>query len=126
MVWVRPGGRPAEEVVVADSSCKAGGKANCWEFMKCGREPGGSQVLRLGVCPAAVETRVDGVNGGRNGGRACWAVSGTLCGGRVQGSFAVRMNDCMACPFYRRVQAEEGEAAVPSVTILLMLQREPL
>ena len=47
---------------------------NCWEHKKCGREPGGSETESLGVCPAAVESRLDGVHGGRNAGRACWIV----------------------------------------------------
>jgi len=28
------------------------GKLNCWEFKKCGRQPGGPKVAELGVCPA--------------------------------------------------------------------------
>jgi len=31
-------------------------KKNCWEFMKCGREPGGVNAIELGVCRAATET----------------------------------------------------------------------
>ena len=26
---------------------------NCWEFFRCGREPGGKNAEKLGVCPAA-------------------------------------------------------------------------
>ena len=69
-------------------------KLNCWEFKRCGREPGGMNSRELGVCPAASETRVDGANGGHNGGRACWAVAGTLCGGKVQGTYAMKMGTC--------------------------------
>ena len=47
---------------------------NCWEYWGCGRESGGVNAIEEGVCPAARETRLDGVHGGRNGGRACWAV----------------------------------------------------
>lgn len=50
---------------------------NCWEFMKCGRELGGSKVKELGVCPAYPDH-----------GRQCARVVGTLCSGEVQGSFA--------------------------------------
>lgn len=32
-------------------------RTNCWEYFKCGREPGGSKVDELGVCPAATEER---------------------------------------------------------------------
>jgi hypothetical protein len=83
-------------------------KLNCWEFKKCGREPGGAKVSELGVCPASTETRVNGVNGGRNGGRACWAITGTLCGGKFQGTFASKVGNCLKCEFYQLVGAEEG------------------
>ena len=46
-------------------------KLNCWEAMDCGRHKGGKKVDELGVCPASLEKRLDGVNGGVNGGRSC-------------------------------------------------------
>lgn len=55
-------------------------KVNCWEWKKCGRQEGGAKVAELGVCPAAGADRIDGANCGLNGGRACWALAGTLCG----------------------------------------------
>ncbi|HHL40708.1 MAG TPA: hypothetical protein ENJ37_09400 [Deltaproteobacteria bacterium] len=85
-------------------------RQNCWEFKKCGREPGGAKVAELGVCPAATEKRAQGLNSGANGGRICWAVTGTFCGGEVQGSFAQKEASCMACDFFKRVKAEEGLA----------------
>lgn len=85
-------------------------KQNCWEFKKCGREPGGVKVRELGVCPAASDLRADGVHGGRNGGRACWAVAGTFCGGSVQGSFAAKLASCTQCEFYQQACREEGSA----------------
>ncbi len=63
-------------------------KLNCWEFKKCGREPGGAKVEELGVCPAATDCRLDGVHGGHSSGRACWVIAGTYCRGQVQGEFA--------------------------------------
>jgi hypothetical protein len=83
-------------------------KLNCWEFKKCGREPGGAKAAELGVCPAALEIRTHGINSGQNGGRACWALTGTLCGGRVQGTFAMKLGNCIECEFYRLVAVEEG------------------
>ncbi len=83
-------------------------ETNCWEFKKCGRAPGGEKVAELGICPAAIETRTDKINRGTNGGRACWAISGTLCGGKVQGTFAGKLANCMQCEFYQLVGAEEG------------------
>lgn len=83
-------------------------KLNCWEFKECGRQPGGERVAELGVCPAPIETKTDGMNSGRKGGRACWAITGTFCDGRVHGAFVSKMSDCVDCEFYQRVAHEEG------------------
>ncbi|MEW6220163.1 MAG: two-CW domain-containing protein [Thermodesulfobacteriota bacterium] len=83
-------------------------KENCWEVMQCGRQPGGWRNMDLGVCPAATETRMDGIHGGTNGGRACWALEGTLCDEEVQGSFLDKYHRCLTCPFYHQVLAEES------------------
>jgi serine/threonine protein phosphatase PrpC len=84
---------------------------NCWEFMKCGREPGGKEARRLGICPAAVETNFNGFNEGINAGRLCWLVAGTFCGGMVQGSFADKCVSCKQCDFYQTVHREKGTTA---------------
>ncbi|GIK66206.1 MAG: hypothetical protein BroJett018_40000 [Chloroflexota bacterium] len=81
-------------------------KQNCWEVKGCGREPGGVNVDALGVCQASVAYDCDGVNGGVNAGRFCWAVAGTLCGGQVQGTFAQKVAGCMQCKFYLQVVQE--------------------
>ena len=96
-------------------------KENCWEFKSCGRQPGGARVAELGVCPASTEQRTAGVNGGANGGRACWAVTGTLCGGRAQGTFAMKVVGCQTCEFYGKVKSEEGTAFVGPSQILTRL-----
>ena len=85
-------------------------KINCWEFMKCGREPGGMNSIELGICSASVEISTDGINEGKNGGRACWALSGTFCEGEVQGSFASKIGNCKRCDFYKLVQREQDNA----------------
>jgi hypothetical protein len=95
---------------------------NCWQYKKCGREPGGVNARQLGVCPASSERRVNGTNSGRNGGRACWAISGTLCGGKVQGSFATKVGSCLKCEFYQLVAAEEGPNHESARDILGKLQ----
>lgn len=82
-------------------------KLNCWEFKKCGRQPQGSHVHDKGLCPAAVEDALDGIHEGTNAGRACWVVSGTLCMGVVQGTFAQKFKNCEACDFYQKVRQEE-------------------
>ncbi len=83
-------------------------KQNCWEFKKCGREPGGEKVKEPGICPAATDTPSDTLNDGKNAGRICWALAGTFCGGKVQGSFAQKQVSCMSCEFYKKVKDEEG------------------
>lgn len=83
-------------------------KQNCWQFMKCGREPGGPMIDELGICPASIDVRHDGINGGNCAGRFCWYVSGTFCNGEVQGSFAKKLKDCLECPFLKAVGKQEG------------------
>ena len=97
-------------------------KLNCWEFKKCGREPGGAKVTEFGVCPAPITLKANGLNSGKNGGRACWAIAGTFCGGKVQGSFAEKLGNCMQCEFYKLTQKEEGQSLSSSREILSRIQ----
>ena len=83
---------------------------NCWEFKNCGRQPGGSNVAKLGVCPAATDTASNGLKGGKKGGGICWSFTGTLCGGVVQGSFAQKQVSCLTCEFMKTVKQREGAA----------------
>lgn len=85
-------------------------KINCWEFMKCGREPGGKKAEELGICPAAMpHPEAEGINGGKNGGRICWAVAGTFCGDKIQGEFAEKQITCLNCDFFKKVKDEESD-----------------
>jgi hypothetical protein len=93
-------------------------KQNCWEFTNCGREPGGTREKEAGICPAAAETRLDTVHHGRNAGRSCWIVAGTLCEGRPQGTFVRKHKNCMSCDFYRLVLLEEKGDFLLSTTLL--------
>ena len=63
---------------------------NCWEYKKCGREKGGSNSEELGVCPAYP-----------NHGKSCATVAGTMCNGKIQGTFAKKVADCMECDFFK-------------------------
>ncbi len=63
---------------------------NCWEFKKCGRQLGGPKAAELGVCPAYP-----------NDGQNCAKIAGTLCGGKVQGSFATKIATCFECDFFK-------------------------
>jgi two-component system NtrC family sensor kinase len=62
----------------------------CWEFMRCGRE--NNKEVK---CPANPHF-----------GRICWAVAGTLCAGKVQGTFAQKIATCRQCAFYLQVKED--------------------
>jgi hypothetical protein len=96
-------------------------RTNCWEHKKCGREPGGPKAAELGVCPVTTFTRANGLNDGRNGGRACWVISGTLCGGKVQGTFAQKVANCTQCDFFGAVKTEEGARYVTPSALLKLI-----
>ena len=102
----RPGATSGVAVGVRDRRFSQGSHINCWEYRKCGREPGGENVAVHGVCPAAIREACDGVNGGRNAGRCCWSVAGTLCGGTVTCLYGRDLPGCLACDFYALVQSD--------------------
>jgi two-component system NtrC family sensor kinase len=60
----------------------------CWEYMQCGRDV--NDELK---CPAYPHF-----------GQVCWAVAGTLCAGKIQGTFAQKTDDCRNCRFYKMVK----------------------
>jgi hypothetical protein len=97
-------------------------KRNCWEVQECGREPGGKNAATKGVCPAATFHRLDGAHGGKNAGRCCWVVAGTMCGGKVVGSLAKKYNDCRKCDFYKKVQEEEGTHFLITIDLIKWLK----
>lgn len=96
-------------------------KKNCWEFEECGREVNGKKSNELGVCPAAVEQKLHGINAGRNAGRACWALAGTMCGGKIQGTYAQKLGSCLSCDFFAYVRKQEGNKFSGSKQILAKL-----
>jgi len=74
---------------------------NCWEIEECGREPGGKNVADKGICVAASEKM----------GHSCWAIAGTLCKGKVQGTVAQKIGFCTNCEvhmLYNRSQGKRG------------------
>ena len=77
-------------------------RQNCWEYMNC-RNGRKSQE----TCPAMTEMRAHRLNRGTNGGRVCWAVEGTRCYGKVQGTYAEKVLICSDCDFRRTVEEEE-------------------
>ena len=85
-------------------------RINCWEFAECGREPDGKNTAELGICPATNGYQHDGINRGTNAGRFCWVVAGTFCNSKPQGTFAVKLENCLKCNFFLKVQKEEDRA----------------
>lgn len=65
----------------------------CWEAVHCGRA--GADVAD--PCPAWPHF-----------GRACWAVAGTQCEGRVRGTQAAIVGDCCDCGFFRDMAPRDG------------------
>ncbi len=94
------------------------GKRNCWEFKRCGRQLGGPNAYEMGVCPASTYVWFDGLHGGRNAGRTCWIISGTMCNGEVQRNFTEKFKVCGRCAFYNSVKEEEGGQMIPSMLLL--------
>lgn len=97
---------------------KSGQKINCWEYMRCERQPGGNLHDTDGGCPAAIDGMHDGINGGKNGGRFCWAVSGTFCFSEVQGSYAKKIQGCMDCGFFWLVVDAEDDLTLSENALL--------
>jgi signal transduction histidine kinase len=67
---------------------KESNEIKCWEYMKCGRDKDASTK-----CPAYP-----------NYGRICWAVAGTFCEGKVQGTFAQKYENCIKCEFFQKMR----------------------
>ncbi|MBF0475198.1 MAG: hypothetical protein HQK59_05075 [Deltaproteobacteria bacterium] len=82
---------------------------NCWEFKKCGRQAGGDKVKEIGVCPAYPDY-----------GKCCARVAGTLCGGKVQGTFATEMTTCLDCDFYK---SEHYDRSIKTIIPKKMMMR---
>ena len=88
-------------------------KKNCWEHLGCHKES----------CAAHSEARLHGVHGGHNAGRACWVIAGTRCGGKVQGTHAEKIGNCMKCDFYLMVAREESATGLVNGLRLLEMLR---
>lgn len=84
-------------------------KQNCWEFKKCGREIGGINADKEGVCPAACNIDANDFCGGKNGGRACIYITGTLCDNSCQTTYQKKEKLCNQCEFYALLKKEHPE-----------------
>lgn len=89
-------------------------KLNCWEYQGCGLGPLSEDEAPRPVCSAALAEELDGVHGGTNGGRACWAIADTMCEGcegmTVEEKYATT---CRKCALHYRVEIEEGLQLAP-------------
>lgn len=83
-------------------------RQNCWEFKKCGREPGGLKVNTEGICPAALPNIYNGINKGQYAGRICWLVVGTYNNDKVLCTCAQKLKSCLHCDFLKYVNEQEG------------------
>ena len=72
---------------------------NCWEFKKCERHKGGKNVNDLGECIASKEGM----------GHSCWAIAGTLCGGKIQGEIVKKNEFCTSCEVYEIYNRSKGK-----------------
>lgn len=63
---------------------------NCWVIKKCERQKGGKKVYELGECIASKYEM----------GHSCWAITGTLCSGKIEGTFAQKVDFCTSCKVY--------------------------
>jgi len=92
-------------------------RLNCWEYQGCGFGPNGDAAGNS-MCPSASAMSLDGHNGGKNGGRSCWVISGTLCDGSPSPDYENKLHICKKCAFHHRVAVEEGINYVDSETLL--------
>ncbi|HWR59109.1 MAG TPA: hypothetical protein VN328_09500 [Thermodesulfovibrionales bacterium] len=97
---------------------------NCWEYMLCGREPGGVHVNEFGICPSATDQRFDGINRGENAGRSCWVVAGSARKENILCLFAKKNKNCGICDFYKIVKKEEGDQLSPTIVLIKLFEQQ--
>ncbi|MCI5212553.1 MAG: hypothetical protein D3910_28050 [Candidatus Electrothrix sp. ATG2] len=86
---------------------------NCWEFMDCGREPNGKNVSQYGVCQVAIETTLNGVHNGKNGGRCCWIIVEYSPNNSDLPFCTGTAHECINCDFYKKVFNPKALLATP-------------
>ncbi|MBF0176662.1 MAG: hypothetical protein HQL63_07435 [Magnetococcales bacterium] len=75
-------------------------KMNCWEFKACGREK---------HCPAGRNEDYDGILGGKNGGRFCAFVPGTLSRDYAVRTQEGKFSECVGCEFYKELLEDSAK-----------------
>ncbi|MBF0589505.1 MAG: hypothetical protein HQL53_10270 [Magnetococcales bacterium] len=69
-------------------------KLNCWEYSQCGKE---------NYCLSGTSTTYDGIFGGKNGGRFCAFIEGTLCKDGIPMDTMEKMKKCAKCDFFKEI-----------------------
>ena len=81
-------------------------------------------MVQLGYVPAFLEKRLNNIHGGYNAGRACWVVAGTMCEGKIQGTFASKFKGCGLCDFFKAIRRTEGSGLLSSADLHEILADE--
>ena len=55
------------------------------------------------ACAVCKETKLNGINGGVNGGRTCWTIPHKKYCGTTDGTFSDELGNCKECDFYKMV-----------------------
>jgi len=95
-------------------------KRNCWDYYRCRRQAKDDDGKEHDVCPVYLETKLNGVHDGKNGGRACWVVAGTKCGGRIKRIVVPKFIACKVCDFKKTVIREESKNFIVSDDFMKM------
>jgi len=74
-------------------------EVNCWERKDCARKD----------CPAYMNTSA-----------RCWLTAGTMCGGKVQGEFALKYKNCQECDVYQELAFKNPVAEIYEHLITLV------
>jgi len=72
-------------------------KRQCWQCIGCGIETDPARR-----CPAYPYF-----------GRICWAIAGTMCHGKVMGTYAEKIHNCHQCPFFKRCKKPDDTEVPP-------------
>lgn len=70
----------------------------CWEVTNC----------QVDTCPVRLSDE-----------RRCWLVSGTLCGGVVQGVFAKKFGSCTKCTVFQRYHENPARSLFENINVLI-------
>ncbi len=80
-------------------------KQNCWEVSNCGKE---------NYCLAGTSTLFDGMFGGRNGGRFCAFIDGTLCKDGAPMDPEEKIRRCASCHFFKEIVSDAIDGGYPA------------